>query len=520
MSLLLDALKKAELAKQRQQQGGAAPETESAPVEPAAGEYPSLSLQLEQPAETVEPEPVPVAEPDPGPALAEKPVAAADLALEPVVDSVDASLALIEADSAPATEMAAPEPPAVPEPVIKPPEPTSTPPVSAPPPASNSPLASRFGARGPQTPAEPRPETPSEPAAAPVRPEPASAGPEPAASEAKPGPQAAKPSPEAARRVMAAKPQRKPLNRTAVLIAGSLLLIGGMAAYLWWQMQPPSFDSPPATDMPAESASAETPTGDAGATAADPAVAPGPTIAAPQGGAADRAPDPAAVPRPAAGKPAPQPAQVGATGSSARQPALQVSRDVGAPALDEGVDAGYRAFQQGDLAAARLAYGRSLQADPRNRDAILGMAAVTARQGRMDEAERWYRKQLELDPLDPAAQAGLAAVARGLGPREREAELRSQGESAGGNAQALAQLGNLYAAERRWNEAQQQYFRAFSQDPGNPDLAFNLAVSLEHLDQPRLALDYYRRAQQLSTQRRPGFDPAELKARIEALSQP
>lgn len=509
MSLLLDALKKAELAKQRQQQGGAAPETESAPVEPAAGDYPSLSLQLEQPAGTAEPEPVPVAEH--APVLAEKP-AAADLALEPVVEAVDASLTLMDPGVASAPEMAAPEPPAAPEPAIEPQEPTSTQPVSAPLPASNSPLASRFGARGPQTPAEPRPETPSEPAAAPVRPEPASAGPAPVASEAKPGPQAAKPSPEAARRVMAAKPQRKPLNRTAVLIVGSLLLIGGMAAYLWWQMQPPSLDSSPAAEIPAESVPAETAAADTGAAAA------GPAIVTPPAGAANRAP--ATVPRPAADKPVPQPAQAGAPGSTARQPALQVSRDAGAPALDEGVEAGYRAFQQGDLAAARLAYGRSLQADPRNRDAILGMAAVSARLGRMDEAERWYRKQLELDPLDPAAQAGLAAVARGLGPRERETELRNQGESAGGNAQALAQLGNLYAAERRWNEAQQQYFRAFSQEPGNPDLAFNLAVSLEHLDQPRLALDYYRRAQQLSTQRRPGFDPAELKARIEALSQP
>ena len=55
-------------------------------------------------------------------------------------------------------------------------------------------------------------------------------------------------------------------------------------------------------------------------------------------------------------------------------------------------------------------------------------------------------------------------------------------------------LGNQLAQQGRWAEAQQEYFKAFAAEPDNADFAYNLAVSLDHLRQPRLALEYYRRA--------------------------
>ena len=188
--------------------------------------------------------------------------------------------------------------------------------------------------------------------------------------------------------------------------------------------------------------------------------------------------------------------------------------------MDATLQEGYRAYQAGDFASARAAYVRALQSNYRSRDALLGMAAIAVRQGRPEEAERFYRKQLEFDPLDEVAKAGLTGIARGMGTRERETALRNLGEAPASNAQTAVQLGNLYASEKRWADAQQQYFRALTLEPGNPDHAFNLAVSLEHLDQPKLALDYYQKAQTLAAQRKPAFDPAELKTRIEALSQP
>ena len=80
-------------------------------------------------------------------------------------------------------------------------------------------------------------------------------------------------------------------------------------------------------------------------------------------------------------------------------------------------------------------------------------------------------------------------------------------------------LGNQFALQGRWAEAQQEYFKAFSAEPENADFAYNLAVSLDHLRQPKLALDYYRRAVALANARGASFDAAAAQERIAQLSR-
>jgi predicted Zn-dependent protease len=80
-------------------------------------------------------------------------------------------------------------------------------------------------------------------------------------------------------------------------------------------------------------------------------------------------------------------------------------------------------------------------------------------------------------------------------------------------------LGNVYAAQERWPEAQQAYFRAYAGDSGNPDYQFNLAVSLEHLRQPALALRYYQGAMRAAESRPAAFEPAEAAERIRQLAR-
>ena len=72
-------------------------------------------------------------------------------------------------------------------------------------------------------------------------------------------------------------------------------------------------------------------------------------------------------------------------------------------------------------------------------------------------------------------------------------------------------LGNQYAQQGRWAEAQQAYFKAFAANPENPDFAFNLAVSLDQLRQGKLALEYYRKALSLAETRGAAFDPGALQ---------
>ena len=529
MSLLLDALKRAEQAK-RQQAAAAAGEV-----------YPPLALQDEAsdaagaaPA-TAAAEVTPLATPE---APAES-AFAAGLALEPVdqpsvsaapvvsdepVPSPEAAGTVALADVTPAPDQ--PEAQNVVEQAAsmlagsmgKDSRPVST--VEAAPdvprPASTSALAGRFGAaaKAAVPDAAPVPERNADkaaeaPAAAPVAPVENKIASRPAPT----------PTPEAAQRVMANKPARKPLNRSVVLALCGLLLVGGSAGYLWWQMQPQAYvpdpalaSDPLAGNMADASASANAVTapGDAPTHPAGvkPVATSTVTSTAPK---AQRA----AGGTPVATMAAPATAPATRPGKQ-----LEIRHDAPEEAVDATLQEGYRAYQAGDFASARAAYVRALQSNYRNRDALLGMAAIAVRQGRPEEAERFYRKQLEFDPLDEVAKAGLTGVARGLGTRERETALRNLGDTPASNAQTAVQLGNLYASEKRWGDAQQQYFRALTLEPGNPDHAFNLAVSLEHLDQPKLALDYYQKAQTLAAQRKPAFDPAELKSRIEALSQP
>jgi tetratricopeptide (TPR) repeat protein len=80
-------------------------------------------------------------------------------------------------------------------------------------------------------------------------------------------------------------------------------------------------------------------------------------------------------------------------------------------------------------------------------------------------------------------------------------------------------LGNQYAQQSRWSEAQAAYFKAYSVDPENADYAFNLAVSLDQLHQGKLALEYYQRALALTDKRAVSFNPAQARLRVQELSK-
>jgi uncharacterized protein HemY len=77
-------------------------------------------------------------------------------------------------------------------------------------------------------------------------------------------------------------------------------------------------------------------------------------------------------------------------------------------------------------------------------------------------------------------------------------------------------LGNFYADSNQWSSAQQAYFDAYRLN-ASADNAFNLAISLDQLSKPKLALPYYQLALQLSQKERATFDKAALEARISAI---
>lgn len=204
------------------------------------------------------------------------------------------------------------------------------------------------------------------------------------------------------------------------------------------------------------------------------------------------------------------------------RPAAASQHNAGPPVAAAGVSSdltrAYEALQAGEFAQAKSLYSQVLEADPRNIDALLGLGALASRDGRAEEAMKSYQHILELEPRNAYAQAGLIAIIGGADPAASEARLR-QLIAREPSAFLYFILGNLYADQGQWPAAQQAYFQAFQSQPDNPDYAFNLAVGLEHLGQHRQALDYYRKALDLSFRKgRANFDQSLVIQRVGQLS--
>lgn len=180
----------------------------------------------------------------------------------------------------------------------------------------------------------------------------------------------------------------------------------------------------------------------------------------------------------------------------------------------------YHAYNKGDDAQAQQAYREVLKGDVRNTDALLGMATIAARQGRDDDALGWYRKVLEVEPRNQLAQAGMVALQQEDDPVSAETRLKNLITQHPDSASLHASLGDLYASQNQWASAQQAYFQAYHFESNNAQHVFNLAVSLDRMSKPNLALPYYKRALELVTAGgATNIDRMKLESRISQLTQ-
>jgi len=334
-----------------------------------------------------------------------------------------------------------------------------------------------------------------------------------------------------AQRVFEAK-FREPNPRLPFLISMGVLgaFAVGTVVYFWIQLRP----APPLVNPDPQRAANEKPIDPAALkpAALPSALASPPASAIPglPGSVPAAAPPAAAAPSPAAPVAAPvapaatakPPAAAPRTSPGRResQDERQVTVSQRGPQIHPLVASGYAAYIAGDLPKAREDYQQVLREEAGNRDALLGLAGVEMRAQRYDLANGYYQRVLQIDPRDAHAQAGMVAL-RGqqLDPVQVESRLKSL-LAADREANVLYfTLGNQYAQQGRWAEAQQAYFKAFSADPENPDFAFNVAVALDQLHQPKLALEYYQRALNLARKRAASFDAETARTRAQQLSR-
>jgi len=176
----------------------------------------------------------------------------------------------------------------------------------------------------------------------------------------------------------------------------------------------------------------------------------------------------------------------------------------------------YLAYRNGKLDEAWQLYLAMFKKDARQPDALLGLAAIAQQRGENRTAAQFFGRVLALDPRNAVANAGMSALSADDAHNESRLKnlLREQGNS---TALHFA-LGNLYAGQSRWGEAQQAYFNAYTLESGNAEFAFNLAVSLDHLGQKKLAAQHYRRAIQLDPSHSAGFDHTQISQRAQELT--
>jgi tetratricopeptide (TPR) repeat protein len=178
----------------------------------------------------------------------------------------------------------------------------------------------------------------------------------------------------------------------------------------------------------------------------------------------------------------------------------------------------WNALQEGRYEEAEGMYKAAAERDPDNVDVLLGLAAIALHRGHTDQAARYYANALEREPRNVTAQAGLISIIGQADPQMSETRLKQliSNEPSGF---LYFSLGSLYARQNLWAQAQQAYYQAYQLQPDQPDYAYNLAIGLEHLGQPKIALNYYRRALELTLQRgHASFDRARVQERIGQLT--
>lgn len=163
----------------------------------------------------------------------------------------------------------------------------------------------------------------------------------------------------------------------------------------------------------------------------------------------------------------------------------------------DSLQEGYDALAEGRLEDAEQKYLEVIAKRPHERDALLGLAVIAHRNMQTERASDLYQQVLREDPSNATATAALVNLSAQVDPVAAESRLKqliSQKQTA---SELHHALGRVLARQKRWGEAQQSFFRAYSLAPDNAIYVYNLAVALDRLHQPAAALSYYEKLAQL-----------------------
>lgn len=196
---------------------------------------------------------------------------------------------------------------------------------------------------------------------------------------------------------------------------------------------------------------------------------------------------------------------------------IRITRTRSKP-LDAPVQRGWAALTAGDFSLARQSYDQALKIDPRQADALYGLAHLSAASGNQPLARHYLQRAQDANPRDTHAAAALLALGATPDRVQAESQLKSLIQYAPDTALAYFALGTLYAETQRWADAVEALWRAALLEPDHPDYHYQLAVSLDRQRQRTRAQHHYQLAAQHAATRKPRFDLALVQQRLQALA--
>lgn len=182
--------------------------------------------------------------------------------------------------------------------------------------------------------------------------------------------------------------------------------------------------------------------------------------------------------------------------------------------LSMALNNGYTALQNGRYSEATLTYEAILKKKPKQIDALLGLANIYAHNGDLLAARRQYDKALIIRPSNKIAQIGLLYTYQTDNSAKGLELLQNLSVKYPNNPEILVAIGHKLAKQSKWFAAQQAYFKAYSAQPNNTLLAYNLAVSLDRMGKYSAASNFYKKALALNSASSPVINSRQIKSRL------
>ena len=174
--------------------------------------------------------------------------------------------------------------------------------------------------------------------------------------------------------------------------------------------------------------------------------------------------------------------------------AVGLSIKVRRPGLDVNheLDRAYNALLGGDSASAISIYQDILSTEPKNQDALFGLAATYHRQGQIDKARPLYGMLLKLNPNHREGLNNFLVLVTDESPEDALPELERLEQRNRDFSPIPAQLATVLDKLGYADQAREKMLRAIDLAPNNMTYKYNLAIMLDKQGKSADAAALYR----------------------------